>query len=184
MQAFKVRSEPQEMIEKYGDNNFGRGCLMARRLVEVGVPFVEVNSGGWDLHRDCFTSLERKLPELDKAFAALIEDLQQRGLLESTVVMCMGEFGRTPRINGDTGRDHYARAWSVVLGGAGIKGGRAVGKTSADGTAVETDPFSSEDLMATVCQALGISLKTTYTAKNGRPMKIAGGGKVIGELFA
>jgi hypothetical protein len=184
MQAFKVRSEPQEMIEKYGDNNFGRGCLMARRLVEVGVPFVEVNSGGWDLHRDCFTSLERKLPELDKAFAALIEDLQQRGLLESTVVMCMGEFGRTPRINGDTGRDHYARAWSVVLGGAGIKGGRAIGKTSADGTAVETDPFSSEDLMASVCEALGISLKTQYTAKNGRPMKIAGGGKVIGELFA
>jgi hypothetical protein len=184
MQAFKVRSEPQEMIEKYGDNNFGRGCLMARRLVEVGVPFVEVNSGGWDLHRDCFTSLERKLPELDKAFAALIEDLQQRGLLESTVVMCMGEFGRTPRINGDTGRDHYARAWSVVLGGAGIKGGRAIGKTSSDGTAVETDPFSSEDLMASVCEALGISLKTTYTAKNGRPMKIAGGGKVIGELFA
>jgi hypothetical protein len=184
MKAFKVRSEPQDMIEKYGDNNFGRGCLMARRLVEVGVPFVEVNSGGWDLHKGCFTSLEKKLPELDKAFAALMEDLKQRGLLESTVVMCMGEFGRTPRINGDAGRDHFARAWSVVLGGAAIKGGRAIGKTSADGTSVETDPFSSEDLMASVCQALGISLKTTFTAKNGRPMKIAGGGKVIQELFA
>ena len=91
------------MVEKYGDNNFGRGCLMARRLVEVGVPFVEVNSGGWDLHQNCFTSLETKLPELDKAFAALMEDLKQRGLLESTVVLCMGEFGRTPRINGDGG---------------------------------------------------------------------------------
>ena len=183
MKAFKVRTEPKDMLEKYGDNNFGRGCLMARRLVEVGVPFVEVNSGGWDLHKGCFTSLEKKLPELDKAFSALMEDLKQRGLLDSTVVMCMGEFGRTPRVNGDAGRDHFARAWSVVLGGAGIEGGRAIGKTSADGTSVESDPYSSEDLMASVCQALGISLQTTYKAKNGRPMKIAGGGKVIPELF-
>jgi uncharacterized protein (DUF1501 family) len=183
MSAFQVRSEPQAMRERYGDNNFGRGCLMARRLVEVGVPFVEVNSGGWDLHQGCFTSLETKLPELDKAFSALVEDLQQRGLLESTVVLCMGEFGRTPRINGDAGRDHFARAWSVVLGGAAIQGGRAIGTTNADGTGVETDPYASEDLMATICHALGISLKTTYTAKNGRPMKIAGGGRVIQELF-
>src|SRR3954470_8391364 len=156
MKAFQVRSEPKDMVEKYGDNNFGRGCLMARRLVEVGVPFIEVNSGGWDLHMNNFTSLEKKLPELDKAFAALMEDLKQRGLLDSTVVLCMGEFGRTPRINGDAGRDHFARAWSVVLGGAGLQGGRAIGKTNADGTGVETDPYSSEDLMATVCQALGI----------------------------
>ena len=184
MNAFKVRTEPKDMLEKYGDNNFGRGCLMARRLVETGVPFVEVNSGGWDLHRGCFTSLKNKLPEFDKAFAALLEDLKQRGLLESTVVLCMGEFGRTPRINGESGRDHFARAWSVVMGGAGIKGGRAIGKTNADGTGVETDPFSSEDLMATVCHALDISLQTTYTAKNGRPMKIAGGGKVIQEAIS
>jgi hypothetical protein len=184
MAAFKVRSEPAQMLERYGDNGFGRGCLMARRLVEVGVPFVEVNSGGWDLHQGCFTSLETRLPELDKAFSALVEDLQQRGLLSSTVVLCMGEFGRTPRINGDAGRDHFARAWSVVLGGAAIEGGRAIGKTSADGTDVESDPYSSEDLMATVCHALDISLQTTYTAKNGRPMKIAGGGRVIQELFA
>ncbi len=184
MKAFQVRSEPKDMLDQYGDNNFGRGCLMARRLVEVGVPFVEVNSGGWDLHKGCFTSLKTKLPELDKAFAALIEDLKQRGLLESTVVLCMGEFGRTPRVNGDAGRDHFARAWSVVLGGAGLQGGRAIGKTSADGTGVKTDPYSSEDLMASVCQALGISLKTVFTAKNGRPMKIAGGGHVIQDLFA
>jgi hypothetical protein len=183
MKAFQVRTEPQDMVEKYGDNNFGRGCLMARRLVEVGVPFVEVNSGGWDLHQNCFTSLKNKLPELDKAFAALMEDLQQRGLLESTVVLCMGEFGRTPRINGDSGRDHFARAWSVIMGGAGIKGGRAIGKTNADGTGVDSEPYSSEDLMASVCRALDISLQTQYTAKNGRPMKIAGGGHVIPELF-
>lgn len=183
MKAFQVRSEPQEMLERYGDNDFGRGCLMARRLVEVGVPFVEVNSGGWDLHQGCFTSLETKLPELDKAFSALVEDLEQRGLLASTVVLCMGEFGRTPRINGNAGRDHFARAWSVVLGGAAIQGGRAIGQTNADGTAVESEPYSSEDLMASVCHALGISLQTTYTAKNGRPMKIANGGRVIQELF-
>ena len=184
MKAFQVRSEPRDMVEKYGDNNFGRGCLMARRLVEVGVPFVEVNSGGWDLHQNNFTSLEKKLPELDKAFAALLEDLRQRGLLESTLVMCMGEFGRTPRINGTAGRDHFARAWSVVLGGAAVKGGRAIGATNADGTSVEGESHSSEDLMASVCHALGISLNVQYTAKNGRPMKIAGGGKVINELFA
>ena len=184
MKAFQVRSEPQDMLEKYGDTNFGRGCLMARRLVEVGVPFVEVNSGGWDLHQNCFTSLETKLPELDKAFSALIDDLKQRGLLESTVVLCMGEFGRTPRINGNAGRDHFARAWSVVLGGAAIQGGRAIGKTNADGTSVETEPYSSEDLMATVCHALGISLETTFTTPSGRPMKIASGGRVIQELFA
>ncbi|HVT29922.1 MAG TPA: DUF1501 domain-containing protein [Lacipirellulaceae bacterium] len=184
MKAFQVRSEKKEVIDKYGDNNFGRGCLMARRLVEAGVPFVEVTSGGWDLHQQNFNTLKRKLPELDKGFSALVEDLKQRGLLDSTVILCMGEFGRTPRINGNAGRDHYARAWSVVLGGAAIKGGRAIGKTNADGTSVEGESHSSEDLMASVCHALGISLDITYTAKNGRPMKIAGGGKVIQELFA
>jgi uncharacterized protein (DUF1501 family) len=143
-----------------------------------------VNSGGWDLHQNNFTSLQKKLPELDKAFAALMEDLKQRGLLDSTVVMCMGEFGRTPRINGNAGRDHFARAWSLVIGGAGIKGGRAIGKTTSDGTSVEGEKHSSEDLMASVFKALGISLQVTYTAKNGRPMKIAGGGKPIEQLFA
>jgi uncharacterized protein (DUF1501 family) len=184
MKAFQVRSEPQDIQEQYGNTNFGRGCLMARRLVEVGVPFVEVDFGGWDLHQNCFTTLNTKLPELDQAFSALMEDLKQRGLLESTVVLCMGEFGRTPQINGDAGRDHFARAWSAVLGGAAIQGGRAIGTTNADGTAVERDPYSSEDLMATVCQALGISLETTFTTPSGRPMKIANSGRVIGELFA
>jgi uncharacterized protein (DUF1501 family) len=128
--------------------------------------------------------LDKKLPELDQAFSALMEDLNQRGLLKSTAVLCMGEFGRTPRINGNSGRDHFARAWSVVLGGAALQGGRAIGQTNADGTAVETEAYSSEDLMATVCQALGISLQTVFTTPSGRPMKIANGGRVIGELFA
>jgi uncharacterized protein (DUF1501 family) len=183
MTAFRADDEPAKVRERYGTTGFGRGCLMARRLVEAGVPFVEVTLGGWDLHQNCFQTLRTKLPELDQAMSALVEDLAQRGLLEDTVVLWMGEFGRTPRINGDAGRDHWARSWSVVLGGGGIAGGRVIGATNDDGTQVTTDPYGSEDLMATVCQALGISLETVYKAKNGRPMKIAGGGKAIAGLF-
>ena len=182
MEAFQVDKEPEAMRERYGASGFGRGCLMARRLVEVGVPFVEVTLGGWDLHQNCFTTLQQKLPELDQGMSALVEDLSERGLLDDTVVLWMGEFGRTPRINERAGRDHYARAWSAVLGGGGIPGGKIVGATNDDGTQVTTEPYSSEDLMATVCQALGISLETVFTASNGRPMKIAGGGKAIEEL--
>lgn len=183
MEAFQVQREPEAMRAAYGNSGFGRGCLMARRLIETGVPFVEVNSSGWDLHQDCFGQLEEKLPEVDQAMSALVEDLASRGLLDDTVLVCMGEFGRTPRINGDAGRDHWARSWSVVVGGGGFEGGKVVGATSEDGTRVITEPYSAEDLMSTVCQAMGISLKKNYTAGNGRPMKIAGGGKVIRELF-
>lgn len=181
--AFKVDLEPEAVRERYGATSFGRGCLMARRLVESGVPFVEASLGGWDLHQDCFTSLESKLPDLDQSMSALIEDLEQRGLLKNTVVLWMGEFGRTPRINESAGRDHWARSWSVVVGGGAIAGGRVIGATNEDGTRVVTEPYSSEDLMATVCQGLGISLATVYTSLNGRPMKIAGGGKVIADLL-
>ena len=183
MDAFQVQTEPETMRESYGNTGFGRGCLMARRLVETGVPFVEVNSSGWDLHQNCFTQLEQKLPEVDQAMSALVEDLAQRGLLEDTIVLCMGEFGRTPRINGTAGRDHWARSWSIVAGGGGIAGGKIIGATNEDGTRVTTEPYSAEDLMSTVCQAMGISLKKSYTAGNGRPMQIAGGGKVIEGLL-
>jgi hypothetical protein len=188
MEAFKVTKEPKEVQDRYGTDGFGRGCLMARRLVEAGVPFVEVDLGGWDNHANIFNILSQgpqaKLPVLDRAMSALVEDLDQRGLLQDTAIMWMGEFSRTPRINGNTGRDHWARSWSVVVGGAGMKGGIAVGKTNEDGTSVETEPYTSQDVMASVCKALGISLETTFTSKNGRPMKIANGGKVIKELFA
>ena len=184
MKAFQVNQEPQEVRERYGNDGFGRGCLMARRLVEAGVPFVEVDYGGWDNHANIFPTLQnQKLPVIDKAISALVEDLTERGLLQDTAIIWMGEFSRTPRINGNTGRDHWARSWSVVAGGAGMKGGIAVGKTNDDGTSVETEPYTSQDVMATVCKALGISLETTFTSKNGRPMKIANGGKVIKELF-
>lgn len=185
MAAFKVEGEPPAIQERYGRNNFGRGCLMARRLVEVGVPFVEVSLGGWDNHQDIFNTLEnQRLPTLDRAMSALIEDLNQRGMLESTVVLWMGEFGRTPRINGNTGRDHWARSWSVVAGGGGLRPGIAIGKTNEDGTKVEGQSFTSEDLMATICQTLGISLKTEFTSRAGRPMRIANSGKIISELIS
>jgi hypothetical protein len=185
MDAFKVSSEPKQAQDRYGNDAFGRGCLMARRLIEVGVPFVEVDMGGWDNHNGIFNILRtQRLPALDKGMSALVEDLNQRGLLKDTAIIWMGEFSRTPRINGNGGRDHWARAWSVVVGGAGLKTGITVGKTNEDGTAVDTEPYTSQDVMATVCKAIGISLETTFTSNNGRPMKIANSGKVIKELFA
>ncbi len=183
MSAFKVMQEDEKVRERYGNTNFGRGCLMARRLVEAGVPFVEVSLGGWDNHQNIFQTLQNnKLPELDKAMSALMEDLAQRELLDDTAVIWMGEFSRTPRINGNTGRDHWARSWSAVVGGAGMNSGIAVGQTNEDGTRVEGNSYSSEDLMATVCRSLGISLDTTFTSRSGRPMKIANSGKAIKEL--
>jgi uncharacterized protein (DUF1501 family) len=184
MDAFKVNKENAASQDKYGRTGFGRGCLMARRLVESGVPFVEVDFGGWDNHQGVFTQLQRKLPEMDKAMTALITDLKERGLYDSTAVIWMGEFGRTPRINGNAGRDHFARAWSAVVGGAGFKRGTVVGKTNDDGTEVASEPYTSQDLMASVLKSIGISLDTTFTSKSGRPMKIANSGKVIKELFA
>ena len=185
MEAFKIAGEPEPVKERYGDNGFGKGCLMARRLVEVGVPFIEVNLGGWDNHQNIHPTLkDNKLPVLDQGMSALVEDLEQRELLKDTAIIWMGEFSRTPRINGNAGRDHWARSWSVVVGGAGMNGGIAVGETSADGTKVITDPYTSQDVMASVCKALGISLSTTFTSNSGRPMKIANSGKVIKELFA
>ncbi len=185
MAAFRVELEEQKMRERYGDSNVGRGCLLARRLVEAGVPFVEVQFGGWDNHQNIFDTLkDNRLPQLDRAFSALVEDLESRGMLSNTAVLCMGEFGRTPRINGNGGRDHWARSWSVVAGGAGIAGGRVIGATNDDGTEVVGPPHSSQDLMATICKSLGIPLSKTFQSKSGRPMKIANGGTVIEDLLA
>ncbi len=123
MEAFKVNREPSDVQQRYGQNNFGRGCLMARRLVEVGVPFIEVDFGGWDNHQNIFPTLkDQRLPMMDQGMSALVEDLDQRGLLQDTAIIWMGEFGRTPRINGNAGRDHWARSWSVVVGGGGFEG--------------------------------------------------------------
>lgn len=184
MDAFKVSKEPANVREKYGNTGFARGCLMARRLVEIGVPFIEVDLGGWDNHANIFSTLEnQKLPEMDKAMSALISDLDDRGLLEDTTILWMGEFGRTPNINGNAGRDHWARSWSVVVGGGSFKKGIVVGETNSDGKEVISEPYSSQDLLASVLKSVDIPLETTFAAKNGRPMKIANGGKIITELF-
>ena len=183
MEAFKVRQEPQRVQDRYGTSGFGRGCLLARRLVEAGVPFVEVDFGGWDNHSGIFPALETKLATLDQGMSALISDLEQRGLLGDTAIIWMGEFGRTPRINGNAGRDHWARSWSVAVGGGDLQRGIAIGETNQDGTRVESEPYTSQDLMASICKALGISLETTFTSNEGRPMKIANSGKVITDLF-
>lgn len=184
MDATKVANEPQSVRDRYGDNSFGKGCLMARRLVEVGVPFIEVGLGGWDNHQNIFPTLkDTKLPVLDRGMSALIEDLEERGLLKDTVIIWMGEFSRTPRINANAGRDHWAASWSVVVGGGGMNGGISVGSTNEDGKRVEGMAYSSQDIMASVCNALNISLKTTFTSNSGRPMKIANSGRVIKELF-
>jgi hypothetical protein len=184
MDVLKVSKEPKEVQERYGNTGFGRGCLMARRLVEMGIPFIEVDLGGWDNHTDIFKTLQdQKLPELDKAMSALISDLNDRGLLQDTAIICMGEFGRTPNINSNGGRDHWAKSWSVVVGGAGFNSGMIIGETNSDGKEVITEPYTSQDLMASVLKSLGISLETNFTARNGRPMKIANSGKLIKELF-
>ena len=184
MDAFKVEQEDSATRDAYGTTQLGRSLLMARRLVERNVPFVEVSYGGWDLHNDVFNSLSTdKLPTLDNGLAAVTSDLKQRGMLQDTVIVCMGEFGRTPRINQNVGRDHWARSWSVLVGGGGLTGGIAVGKTSADGMMVEGPSHLPGDLWATVAQAIGIPLNTVHTSKTGRPMKLANGGRPIAELI-
>jgi hypothetical protein len=175
--AFDLADEPAALRDAYGRNLFGQGCLLARRLVERGVPFVEVTLGGnggigWDTHGDNFEQVKRLSGTLDPAWGTLMEDLKTRGLLDSTLVVWMGEFGRTPRINGNKGRDHWASSWSTVLAGGGIKGGQVVGRTSADGMSVEDRPVTVPDLLATVCLALGIDPRIQNQSNVGRPIRL------------
>jgi hypothetical protein len=182
--ALRLDGVPDRVRDAYGRNSFGQGCLMARNLVEAGVTYVEVSLGGWDNHADIFQTLSGNLlPQLDQAMGALVEDLARSGLLEHTLVVWMGEFGRTPRINQTTGRDHWPRSWSVVMGGAGIKGGQAVGATDKDGIDVIDRELGVMDVVATMCRALGVDLDTEYTTPRGRPYKVVDGGKPISELF-
>lgn len=183
-EALKLDSVPAPVRDRYGRNGFGQGCLMARRLVEMGVTFVEVSLGGWDNHNDIFSTLSRNLlPQLDQGMSSLVEDLDRSGLLANTLVVWMGEFGRTPRINQNGGRDHWPQSWSVVMGGAGTKGGQVVGATDKDGLEITDRPVGVMDLIATMAQAMGIDQDTQYTTPRGRPMKVVDGGKPISELF-
>jgi hypothetical protein len=182
--AFNLGDEKPAVREAYGKGSFGSGCLMARRLVEMGVSFVEVALGGWDNHADIFDTLKnQRLPELDKAMGALVGDLAQRGLLENTMVVWMGEFGRTPRINQNGGRDHWPRSWSVVMGGGGMKGGQVIGSTDKDGVDIVDRPVGVMDVIATMTKTMGIDLATQYTTPRGRPMRIVDGGKPVAEFF-
>jgi uncharacterized protein (DUF1501 family) len=184
-QVFDLSTEKPEVRDKYGRNLFGQGCLLARRLVEKGVPFVEVSLSNWDTHAQNFDLVKSLCGTLDQAWSALMDDLKDRGLLDTTTIVWMGEFGRTPKINQARGRDHYPNAWATVLAGGGIKGGQAVGKTSKDGTTVEERPTSTLDFLATVCRALGIDYEKTNPSNVGRPIRIVEkGAKPVEEVIA
>jgi uncharacterized protein (DUF1501 family) len=182
--AFDFRDEAAGLREKYGESQFGRGCLLARRLVESGVTFVEVRSDGWDTHDDNFTRVTNNARQVDPASAALIADLKERGLLERTVVVWTGEFGRTPKVNPRGGRDHYPRAFNCWVAGGGIKGGQVIGKTSADGMAIDDRPVTVEDLLQSLCRALKVNAKRENISPLGRPLKVVDGGESVRELFA
>jgi uncharacterized protein (DUF1501 family) len=172
VETFALESEPSQTRERYGATPFGQGCLLARRLLERSVPFVEVTLGGWDTHSENFTAVESLSSTLDRAWGALMHDLEERGLLERTLVVWMGEFGRTPAINPQLGRDHYPKAWSVVLGGAGIRGGQVLGRTSPDGMSVEDRPVAIPDLLATICLAVGLDPQKQNISNVARPIRL------------
>jgi len=181
--AFRLDEEPAAIRDKYGRSRFGQGCLLARRLVERGAAFVEVALEGWDTHSDNFNAVQRLCGTLDPGWSTLMDDLRERGLLQSTLIVWMGEFGRTPKINGTTGRDHFPLAWSAVLGGGGIKGGQAIGSTGPAGTEVADRPVKIADFYATLCAGIGVNPETENISPEGRPIPLVDrGGKVIQEL--
>ena len=185
VQAFDLSGEPARLREAYGPTAFGAGCLMARRLVEQGVKVVEVQLNGWDTHKDNFERTKKLGEQLDMGFATLIADLRERDLLQKTLIVCMGEFGRTPKINGDDGRDHYARAFSLALAGGPIRGGQVIGATSTDGSKVMERPISPPELMATICEAMGMDREHVNHTPQGRPITVVDqSAPPIKELFA
>ena len=181
--AFDVSSEPQALQTEYGESNFGRGCLLARRLVERGCSFIEVRSGNWDTHQNNFEECAKNAGEVDPATAALLKDLKDRGMLQNTVVVWMGEFGRTPKINPREGRDHYPRVFSMMMAGGGIRGGQVYGSSSEDGTEVAENPVTVPDLLRTLCKALGVNADHENMSPQGRPLKIVDGGQEIAHLL-
>jgi len=183
--AFDLSDEKPALRDRYGRTLFGQGCLLARRLVERGVPFVEVTLGGWDTHQNNHDQVKNLCGILDPAWATLMQDLKDHGLLDSTTVVWMGEFGRTPKINPQKGRDHNNIAWATVIGGGGIKGGQAVGRTSKDGTKVEDRPTDVTDLLATVCKGVGIDPEKQNMSNVGRPIRIVDkAAKPVTEVLA
>jgi hypothetical protein len=183
LKGFDLKQEKDEVRDRYGRNGFGQGCLLARRLVEQGVTFVEVALNGWDTHDDNFKRTKTLSETADPAFATLLADLSERGMLERTLVIWMGEFGRTPKINPRTGRDHYPRAFNAALAGCGIKGGQVIGATGSDGADVKARPVTVPDLFCSFYQALKINARKENTSSQGRPIRIMETGTAVKELF-
>jgi hypothetical protein len=181
--AFAIEEESDKLRDRYGRTTFGQSCLLARRLIEGGVRFVTVTFGGWDHHSKVFENLEKKLPDFDRGFSALITDLSERGLLAETLVVCMGEFGRTPKLNKDAGRDHWAGAGSMLFAGAGVRPGTVIGATDKLGAYPTRRPVSPADVAYTVFDSLGIDPHKQLVAPDGRPIEILDQGEVVKELF-
>ena len=183
MDAFNLSGESISTRSAYGETQFGSACLLARQLVETGVTFVELMSDGWDSHHDNFKTHRRKTAEIDQPMAALIADLSDRGLLDSTLVIMMGEFGRTPRINARGGRDHFPAAFSVALAGSGVKGGQTIGATDKDGATVSDRPVKVPDLFRSICHSLELDADFENTSSGGRDIRTVDGGELVTELF-
>jgi hypothetical protein len=182
--AFDLRSEPENLRARYGHSSLGQSALLSRRLVEAGCRFVGVDHGSWDTHFTCFPSLERDLiPHADQAFSALVTDLHDRGMLDSTLVVMMGEMGRTPRINNQAGRDHWSQAQSVLFAGGGVRPGRVIGATDRTAAVPTADPISIADILRTIFHLMGIDSDKTYLTPLGRPVPIVSGGNLIRELI-
>lgn len=182
LKAFDLNEEDDSVRDKYGRNRLGQGCLLARRLVESGVRFVEVISGGWDMHRGVFDSMANKGPEMDNAVGSLLEDLKQSGMLKNTLVVIGTEFGRKPNINVNVGRDHHPAAFSTVLAGAGIRGGQVYGQTDSDAFYVEDQSVSVQDFNATIAKAIDLPYEEEIFSPTGRPFTISNGGTPIKEI--
>ncbi len=183
-EAFNLAAEPEPIREEYGQNEAGQRMLMARRLVEGGVRFVSMTFGGWDHHANIAKSMETQLPKFDQAFAALVTDLDRRGMLDKTMVMVTSEFGRSPKINKDAGRDHWPRVFSVVFAGGGFKRGLVYGASDPTGSEPDSDPLTVENMAATVYNQLGISPAKKLMAPGNRPIDIVKNGEVVQELLA
>ena len=181
--AFDLTEEDPRLRDRYGRHRYGQSALLARRLVQAGARCININTGNWDHHNDITKGLDDHLPPLDRAIGTLVEDLAQRGMLDEVLVFCVGEFGRTPRMNGHAGRDHWADCFSVLLAGGGIQGGRVIGASEKWGGGVHERLVTPQDLLATVYQTLGTSLDTHYDDVSGRPTSIVGSGRPIDELF-
>ncbi len=183
LKAFDIASEPAAVRERYGDDNFGQGCLLARRLVQHGVRFVEVSLGRWDTHVNNFVEVPERCDILDRGLSALVQDLEANGMLEDTLIVLASEFGRTPKINGNEGRDHYPKAFTTLLAGGGVKGGTVYGKTDEEGAEVVENKVSVPDLNATIGYALGLPLDQVLYSPSKRPFTVADKGQPITALF-